>query len=185
MKFSHLHERERIGDLTGIAVTPHEYADFLTGVMDSWLEEDDPLVEISEISSLIQILTGGSEKGCIFAGTCDRYLTIEYDGTAMWYDTIGKPYEMRVFGNIVDGLDSIVTSSAFRDFQSQLAFLHERTRNEPWYPFLSFGCIGDYPELPLDNTHVSNTYADGWMHLVRAVAERLTTHGYALSRPIP
>ncbi len=185
IQFNHLHERERLGDRGSIAIKPAEYAEFLIEIMDEWVKEDSETVEIVELRSLIQILTGGSEKGCIFSGICDRYLTIEYDGGVSWCDTIGKPHEIQVFGNIRDGLVKLTTSAKFQAFQRQLAELHERSKNEPWYPFVSFGCIGDYANLPWENSNTNNSFAEGWMKLIQAVADRLSQYGFDLKLTPP
>lgn len=66
----------------------------------------------------------------------------------------------------------------FKKFQNNIIELHSRTKNEPWYPFLSFGCIGDYSQLPFNNNISHNTYADGWMKLVRTIAVRLKEYGF-------
>lgn len=178
MKFSHLHERERLGELALMAVSPEEYADFLIAVMDAWVEENDPTIEITELRSLIQILTGGDEKGCIFSGVCDRYLTIEYNGSVFLCDTIARPGEMVLLGNIHDGLESIVSSLRFQEFQNWLMNLHESKKNEDWYPIISIGCLGDYPDIREDE--LQNTYAQGWILLAKAVAGRLIQHGFSL-----
>lgn len=180
LKFSHLHERERSGDRAEIAAHPEAYVDFLIAIMDAWIAEDNPNVEVAELHSIIQILTGGDQKDCIFSGVCDRYFTIEYDGSVSWCDTIAKAKEMRFFGNIRGGLETIVALPAFKKFQEELSVLHEQTKSESWYSFLSFGCIGDYPTLPLGNQEAKNTYAEAWMRLVREVADRLVYHGFPL-----
>lgn len=183
MQFNHLHERERLGDRSRVAVDPNEYMDFLTEIFHIWIEEDNPEVEIAEIHSLIQILTGGSEKGCIFSGICDRYLTVEHDGSISWCDTIGKPQEVRVFGNITDGLSKIVTSESFQIFQQQLEDLKKRSRAEPWARYISFGCLGDYADLPLGNDSAHNSVAPSWTKLIQTIKARLIQHGFALSEP--
>lgn len=180
IKFSHLHERERMGDRVQMAATPEEHAKFMIALLDAWLLEDNPEVEISDLASLIQILTGGKDTDCIFAGVCERYLTIEHDGSVIWCDTISKPSGIRTFGNVRDGLDTIVLSDGYQIFQKQLKQLHRQTAKELWYPFLAFGCLGDYPDMPLGNPVTKNTYASSWMTVACAVAERLEANGFSI-----
>ncbi|MEW5805323.1 MAG: radical SAM protein [Patescibacteria group bacterium] len=180
MKFSHLHERERLGDRSEIAATPEEHATFMIALLDAWLEEDNPEVEISDLVSIIQVLSGGKDVDCIFAGVCERFLTIEYDGSVMWCDTIGKPSEIRIFGNVRDGLDSIVVSRGYRKFQDQFQRLHRKTSKQPWYPFITLGCLGDYPEMPFGAKNPQNTYAESWMSIISAVADRLEANNFRI-----
>jgi len=177
IKFSHLHERERFGELRHVASDPMLYAEFLLDVLDAWLEEDNPEVEVAEIRSVVNILRGGDDIDCIYAGRCGDYLTIEYDGSVSCCDTIGYPSERVSFGNICDGLKSITESDSFNSFQKQLQRLHEDKKQEPWYKFLSVGCLGDYPTSPITSQDSENTFAQSWMKFMGGVSERLDRYG--------
>lgn len=59
---------------------PTPVADFLIEVLDAWLEEDDPRVEIQTLAGLVAQLLGGVNPGESFGNNRVSYVVVETDG---------------------------------------------------------------------------------------------------------
>lgn len=57
-----------------------DFADFMCGVFDAWLDLDDPEVDVRSLASLIQRLFGGPPSHCHSSNSCGRFVTIEPNG---------------------------------------------------------------------------------------------------------
>ena len=79
-----------------------EYADFMKGIFDYWMDLDDPDVKIREIDGLMRSAMGANPQVCTLAGNCiGENFHIEANGDVYHCDKyVGLPeYHL---GNIVD-----------------------------------------------------------------------------------
>jgi uncharacterized protein len=177
-KFSHLHESERLGILREIAADPDAYADFIIVMFEEWIRHDDPQLYIGEASSILNLILGGPAQECIYAGECQNYFTVEYDGSVYPCDTVPGPRERWRFGNINDGIPVLLSSSAFAEFCGLFEAVKEATRGERWFPLLNTGCLGDYfPSI--EKSQPTNTFAPAWQKIASHIQRRLEELGLA------
>lgn len=65
---------------TELAVSPEEYADFVAGVFDTWLNSDMPEMRVGPLENIAAALLGQPPALCWMAGTCSGFVRIEPDG---------------------------------------------------------------------------------------------------------
>ncbi len=143
IKFLQVQGRNNRGKLLPYSVNPAEYASFLLGVFKRWIELDDVEIEIREIKSIVSAMLGGSYRECVFAGECHKYLTIYPDGSIYGCDSLPN-IKFLYFGNIVEGLERVGSSSNFVQFRQKLTEIKQECSSCEWFNICQGGCLQDY-----------------------------------------
>lgn len=143
IKFLQVQGRDNDGKLLPLSVEPEKYADFLTAIFNELLELDDPSIEIREIESIVNIMMGGDNRECMFAGECHKYLTVYPDGAIYACDSLPQ-IESLSFGNIKDGLSNVLLSENFSRFKERMKVLNSRCISCRWHNVCRGGCPQDY-----------------------------------------
>jgi uncharacterized protein len=78
--FNMVYECGPDGRPTDFSISNAEYADFQRRIFDLWLARNDRRVRIRHIDSIVQGLLGLPSRSCIYAGTCQRFISINSNG---------------------------------------------------------------------------------------------------------
>ncbi len=82
------------------SITPQEWDDFLCGVMDTWVADDDiGRVSVRNIDSVMAYVESGIAGQCILADRCDGYFVIERNGDV--YPCDFSVSERTLLGNVM------------------------------------------------------------------------------------
>lgn len=78
--FNMVYERGPNGQPLRFSITNEQYAEFQCRIFDLWLERNDRGLRIRHIDSLVQGLLGLPVRSCIYAGTCERFISVGSNG---------------------------------------------------------------------------------------------------------
>lgn len=78
--FNMVFERSQDGSSTPLSITNEEYAAFQNRIFDLWLAEDSSRIRVRHIDSIVGGMLGLPVKSCIYAGTCQRFVSISSNG---------------------------------------------------------------------------------------------------------
>lgn len=78
--FNMVFERSENGSPTLLSISNEEYAAFQNRIFDLWLAEDSSRIRVRHIDSIVGGMLGLPVKSCIYAGTCQRFISINSNG---------------------------------------------------------------------------------------------------------
>lgn len=106
--------------LTGISVSPVQFAEFMRTAFDWYLSKDDPDIRIRSITTVIERLLGGRGGVCTIGGQCcGSFLTIEVTGDVAFCDDYNASI-FPILGNINDSsMVDIVNSNVFAECRNK------------------------------------------------------------------
>lgn len=134
------------------SIQPSEYIDFLIRIFEFWLKNGDYRVKILPIETIIcgflekehreHRLVGECKKR-LAVRSCEKNLVIIPNGDVKTcsFHSYGDVFK---FGNIRVGLDTILNSSAYQQYQEHLRTIKERCSNCRWYRVCPNGCPRDF-----------------------------------------
>jgi uncharacterized protein len=132
LKFARVKSIGHCNDVSSLVVSPTQYADFMIAIFDLWLELDDPVVEIRDIQSVVNLILGGNQRECIYMGKCDQFVTIYFDGSIYGCDSFPKTGTLR-FGSVLDESAIVRSNSCLQSFRGLLEKRKERCQTCNWY----------------------------------------------------
>lgn len=143
IKFLQTQGRDKSGRLLSYSVSGEQYAAFLKTVLRSWIDLDNPNLEIREIKSILNSMLGGSFRECMFGGECYKYLTIYPDGAVYACDSLPN-INNYFFGNISEGISSIESSNNFINFLKKVQMIQKECSHCKWFRVCRGGCLQDW-----------------------------------------
>jgi len=121
-------------------VQPSLYIDFLIKIFDLWLKnENNPHLKIYPLESIVRAFLGFPQEDCRFAGECEKSLVIDYKGDIFACCTYGYG-DFFKFGNIKDGLNSVLHSESFLKYKKYLKEIRNACSKCQWYDICKGGC---------------------------------------------
>lgn len=129
-----------------------EYIDFLIRIFDLWLKGRDYKIKILPIETIIcgflekehreHRLVGECKKR-LAVRNCEKNLVVIPSGEVKTcaFHSYGDIFE---FGNIRAGLNTILSSSAYQQYQEHLKAIKERCSKCRWYRVCPYGCPRDF-----------------------------------------
>jgi len=170
-KFLQVQGRDKRGRLLPYAISAKQYANFLIRIFEKWIKLDDPSIEIREIKSIIDLMLGGNDRECMFAGECYKYFTIYSDGSVYGCDSLPKIEEL-CFGHISDGINKILNSPNFIKFLQRTKELREKCINCEWFYVCRGGCLQDWwPNI--FHSQTKNFFCNGLKKIFKSFQEIL------------
>ena len=107
------------GKPTEFSISSQEFSDFMTNMLEIWLEKDDPSISIRNLEQMMVGVVGGNPSLCEFSGKCWLCPKVEIDGSVGPCDSLSQ--QNYKFGNIVeDTWEKIYESDGFFQFLSGL-----------------------------------------------------------------
>ncbi len=132
------------------ALTPEEYADFLSGLLEAWLAHGFRRVRIRYLDNIVQLLLGQPSELCQLAPTCG-YLVLEHNGDLYPCDFFVD--EAWRLGNVHEcSLAEVLGGSAFARFRTLKWQLPAACRACRWRPL----CHGECPGARADTGGASH-----------------------------
>lgn len=126
--------------LYGFSLTADDYTEFLIKIIDFWLLANDSRFRIREIDELMAILFQVPAKNCRCAGTCTRFITVDWDGSVYACDSFPQSYQ-ESFGNIKSqNLTDILDSFPRKKFIQEIKYEIEQCGNCNLYQYCHNGC---------------------------------------------
>lgn len=172
IKFSRALARTDSGELLPFAPNPDKYGDFLLQILRLWLEEDNPRVKITPINEIfISLFRGKSSLECLFSNKCSRFWIVNPNGDvhACISEGIGNKWK---FGNIANGVETIIDSPIFQNFQEIVKELRKPCLKCKWYNICKGGCTIDY-ELEFPFLGKRNVLCRSFQRLFQKAKEEL------------
>jgi uncharacterized protein len=145
LKFARVKSIGHCGNVSSVAISPAQYANFMIAIFDLWLELDDPEVEIRDIQSVVNLILGGNKRECIYMGQCDQFVTVYSDGSMYGCDSFPKADNL-CFGSVFDEPTVVRSNSRLQTFRELLEKRKEFCRTCGWYFICKGGCAKDYYE---------------------------------------
>ncbi len=88
------------GEMSGFAVSPKKYGDFMCRIFDRWYEYGPDKLSIRDFDSIISYCVNGAHTICTFTKQCADYIVMEHNGDAFCCDFFVEP-KWRI-GNIFE-----------------------------------------------------------------------------------
>lgn len=142
LKFARVKSIGHCNDVSALAISSAQYADFMIAIFDLWLELDDPEVEIRDIQSVVSLVLGGNRRECIYLGKCDQFVTVYSDGSIYGCDSFPKTDALH-FGDVLDKSATVRSDPHLRSFQEALEKRKEHCQECDWYFICKGGCAKD------------------------------------------
>lgn len=151
-----------------------DYINFLTEILDLWLNIDNPEIEIRELQCIIELLLGGTNRDCVFSGECHKYCTVYSDGSIFSCDSLPRRKEL-CFGNVCRGQEEVKNSSSFQSFLSSCHKIRRLCATCKWNHICKGGCLQDWS---FDgSSHIfQNAYCEEQKVLFESIKSVLTKH---------
>ena len=134
------------------SIQPSEYIDFLIRIFDLWLKKGDYQIKILPFETIIcgflekehrdHRLVGECKKR-LAGRSCEKNLVIIPNGDVKTcsFHSYGDVFE---FGNIWTGLNTILNSSPYQQYQEHLRAIKKRCSRCRWYRVCPNGCPRDF-----------------------------------------
>jgi len=142
LKFARIKSIGHCDNISSLAISPAQYADFMIAIFNLWLELDDPEVEIRDIQSVVSLILGGNKRECIYMGQCDQFVTVYSDGSIYGCDSFPKIDDLH-FGSVFDKPTIVRSNSRLQLFRELLEKRKEFCRACDWYFICKGGCAKD------------------------------------------
>lgn len=141
------------GRLSPESVTAAEYAEFMIGIFDAWVENDDPSYYVRHIDNWLHLFFDLPPESCEYRGDCSRLLTVEWNGDVYPCDFfVDRPYRL---GNVLDQtLEQMLRGRTFRAFVEEAARAPGLCQGCQWFRYCRGGCyrhrgkLGIAPDAP-------------------------------------
>jgi len=103
------------GAVSEHSISAAEYGDFMIGLFDAWVENDDPSYYVRRIDNWLHQFFGLPPECCEYREDCSNLVTIEWNGDVYPCDFFVEPrYRM---GNVLEKtLEQMLNEQPFRDF---------------------------------------------------------------------
>jgi uncharacterized protein len=132
-------ETDRADQLCDFSVSNESLTDFLSRILELWLQNDDPEIEIRQFTEPLVGMLGGQIKSCIYSGLCRIFLDIHPNGNVQPCHSIRG--EVKVLGNIVTHhLRDIITSERYEQFSTITLKLPTDCFDCRWFSVCHGGC---------------------------------------------
>lgn len=143
LAFNHAKGLADDGQPLPTTVSPAEYAEFMCRIFDLWLARDNQEIVIRQFKSILHSFLGGRYRMCVFSDRCHTLFGVEHDGEV--YPCEDHPGEDWLsFGNIHDGLDSILNHPNRQRFMTRVASAKAACHSCRWWDVCQGGCPRDY-----------------------------------------
>jgi len=134
------------------SIQPSEYIDFLIKIFKLWLKREDYRIKILPIETIICGFLEKEHRDYRLAGECKKRLAVRRcesnlvvvpngDVKTCAFHSYGNVFE---FGNIRAGLNTILNSPAYQQYQKHLRTIKEKCSKCNWYRVCPFGCPRDF-----------------------------------------
>lgn len=119
---------------------PAEFLDFLKAMFDTWIERDDPSLEVRLLHGFMQALLGGRDMTCAFKGNCKDFLAVEADGTVYPCGKFSGIPEF-MLGNVnTEPLADIFGKPVYQQWLTHRTVMPPRCAACQWVKFCNNGC---------------------------------------------
>jgi uncharacterized protein len=115
--FNMVFELDPSGKPMPYSISNDEYANFQNQIFDLWLLEDDSRIRVRHIDSIIHGMLGLPVRSCIYAGTCERFLSISSNGDVYPCERLTDSARL---GNLYEKSMSAIVASAEYGRHSQM-----------------------------------------------------------------
>lgn len=122
------------------SVTPLEFYEFLVKVFDQWFEGNNPNIHIRTFENLLIGLLGGKPTLCKFAGTCNKFLTIQPAGDIFPDDNFTCYEGLRLGNLLTSSLDDVLKGERYQLFSHEVNEKKSECASCRWYSLCLGGC---------------------------------------------
>ncbi len=141
LQFIECVEFDAEGKLLPYAITPEEWADFVCGIFDEWIQGDTQTVSVRLFDSVVSKLLTGNANSCAMGCDCRSYFVVEHTGDVYPCDFYVNPETQ--LGNIVtDDWDELWEHPKHTAFGARKLTRHAACETCPYVMY----CQGDCPK---------------------------------------
>ncbi len=125
--------------LADFSIDPHDWGDFLCGIIDLWSQEAQPQVHVRLFDDLMTVYAGAQPPSCQLREQCSSYVVVEHNGDVYCCDFFVEPQWK--LGNLMQTpLPELVKQERFAQFARRKSELSERCRECEWLQICWGGC---------------------------------------------
>ncbi len=177
--FNPAFEPDQEGRLCDFSVHDRDFADFMERILELWLEDDDPEINIRQLTEPLQGMLGGELSACIYSGQCSRFLDIYPNGDVKpCHSFLGESVRL---GNILEQpLSEIVASENYQEFSQHVQRLPQECLECRWFSICHGGCT-DHRNLKVGGRYYEKyVYCGSRKRVFGLLEERLAELGEPL-----
>lgn len=121
-----------------------KYAEFLCNIYRCWMRENDPTIQIREISNKLHVLLGGQSHLCTEGGSCvGMFFGIDSSGEVAHCDKFFQDPGFQ-FGNLRDeSFPDILKSEVMKKAINLEKKTRRRCKSCTWFSFCGGGCLDE------------------------------------------
>jgi uncharacterized protein len=125
--------------VSDLSVSADAYAEFMIGLFDAWVEQDDPAYYVRRIDNYLHQFFGLPAECCEYRPECSNLLTVEWNGDVYPCDFFVE--ERYRLGNVGEQtLEQMLRGEVFRSFARQAEALPAVCDGCPWLSYCYGGC---------------------------------------------
>ncbi len=156
------------------SISAAEYAEFMIGLFDAWVENDDPSYYVRRIDNWLHQFFGLPPECCEYREDCSNLITIEWNGDVYPCDFFVVP-EYRM-GNVMEQtLEQMLKGPQFRAFVRGAEHIPSMCSDCEWLGVCHAGCFRHRQKLNID--------ADEMPYLCEA-KKRIFSHVFSTLREL-
>lgn len=138
-------ELNKEGSICNFSVKDKNFAKFLEKIFNLWIRDDDPEINIRQLTEPFLGILGGKSSACIYSGECSRFLDIYPNGDVkQCHSFIG---ESACLGNILEkSFSEIIDGNSYHKFSQRVQIFSQECLECRWFSICHGGCA-DYRNL--------------------------------------
>ncbi|MEK7120583.1 MAG: radical SAM protein [Patescibacteria group bacterium] len=149
--FNPAFEPDREGRLCDFSVQDADFADFMESIFELWFEDDDPEINIRQLTEPLRGMLGGELSACVYSGQCSRFLDIYPNGDVKpCHSFLGE--SMRLGNICVTPLTEIIANESYGEFQRYVQELPQECLDCRHFSVCHGGCT-DHRNITVDGKH--------------------------------
>lgn len=138
--FLPLVEIDNSGNLVKGSLNKGDFSAFMNEVFDAWFFNDDSEISIRFLEEVLSVIVGGTPSLCKMSGTCQDYITINYNGDVYPCDNFVGHTEL-MYGNLNNAkLGEIINTARTISIKKALSQKHDECFQCPANKFCNGGC---------------------------------------------
>lgn len=175
--FNPVFDFDQNGRLCEFSIQDGKFADFMEKILSLWFEDDNPEINIRQLSEPLNRMLGGDVSSCIYSGQCSHFLDIYPNGDVKpCHSFLGE--SMRL-GNILEmPLLEIIDSDQYRQFQKYIKHFPQECLSCQYFSICRGGCT-DHRNIVIDGKRREKyIYCGSRKRIFSLLEENLVELGY-------
>jgi uncharacterized protein len=137
-------------EVSELSISAEQYADFMIGLFDAWVENDDPSYYVRRIDNWLHQFFGLPPECCEYREDCSNLVTVEWNGDVYPCDFfVEEQYRM---GNVLEQiLEQMLRGEPWRRFVADAETVPPMCEDCEWLSYCHAGCYRHRGKLGIGN----------------------------------